>query len=607
MLTEAKEELAKALSVAVQVGEQEALASIEYPKNEFGDLASTIAFSLAKAQKRNPVQIANEIEAKIKLPPAFEKAVATGPYLNFFFSKEFFAKIASAAASAKKKLAKKKKEKVLIEFPSVNPNKPWHMGHLRNALLGDSVSRLLEHAGFVVEREDYIDDLGLQVAQSFWGYKNFPEKPPSNEKFDHWLGKQYVKVSAEAEKPEINEQVRKILHEMEKGGSKTSKDARALVEKCVLAQYQTSFAYGIFHDVLIFESDIAHVIFKEGMERIKKSDRIVQETQGKNAGCLVAKMSGAEFEGMENPDKILIRSDGTATYTGKDVIFHLWKAGLLKGDFAYSEFVSQPNGKMAYKSANGGKKMKFGNADILVNVIGMEQSYPQKVVAQVVHMVAEEGKKKPQLVHLAYEHAALPDVKFSGREGTWIGYTADELLAEGIKRAAEKIKPEITGTEREKIASAIASGAIRFSFLKTCADKKIIFEWDRALSMEGDSAPYVIYAHARCGGILEKAAGRTFGKANGYAYSKEEMALLKKILQFDETTSRAAEEYRPHMLCDYLLDLASAFNKFYTTSPILAEGIDENTASARLEIVKATKKKLADGLELLGIKALEKM
>jgi arginyl-tRNA synthetase len=618
MLSLLKQEIAMLLSQAAGVTHEEALSSLELPKGQFGDLASTVAFSLAKRERKNPVQIAAEIAKKVneqinsKSASLISKVESAGPYINFFYSDFAYAKIASEKA----KPAKKRKEKALIEFPSVNPNKPWHIGHLRNAVLGDSVARILEEAGFAVEREDYIDDLGLQVAQSVWGYSHFKQEPNAK-KFDHFLGEQYVEVAKLIVDKKIEAEVRALLHELEEGNGKNAKLGREIVEKCVKAQYETAFALGIYHDVLVFESDIVRTIFKEGLEKIKQSPAIITETGGKNKGCLVAKMSGAEFEGMESPDKVLIRSDGTATYTGKDVIFQLWKFGLLKSQFKFEKFMGQPTDenarKIAFKTETGSISAKtspsFGRADIVINVIGMEQAYPQKVIAEIFRALGYK-KQAGNSIHLAYEHVGLEDAKFSGRQGTWIGFTADELIEEGKRKAYEKITKEMDETEKRSVASAVAIGAIRYSLLHVSPERKITFKWEEALNFEGDSAPYLMYAHARCCRILEKANEKKIAKAKtaaGYSYSPDEKSLLKLIAQYEGIVQKAASAYRPNVVTDYALDIATAFGKFYNTSPVLADDVPAEARIARLEIVNATKITLAKSLSLLGIEAIEKM
>ncbi|VVB99601.1 Arginine--tRNA ligase [uncultured archaeon] len=598
-----KEKLASAIADAAGVSLEEAERSIEMPKGQFGDVASSICFSLAKREKKSPVELARNIAGKIRLTNWVEYAKAEGPYVNFLLSPAYYNELVSEVNGKKSEFGKgkKKKGRTIIEFPSVNPNKPWHIGHLRNAILGDSVARVLEFSGENVERTDYIDDLGLQVAQSFWGYLTMGKKPAG--KLDLWLGEEYVEASKRFEADEkVQGEVRALLKEMEKGESKNAKACRKLVEDCVAAQYETAFKFSIYHDVLIFESDIVKTIFAEGLAMLKKNGAIVHETEGKNKGCWVPKMTSPEFASIEAPDKILIRSDGTATFTGKDVIFQLWMFGFLKDDFGYAKFMHQPNAHDCHMSSPEGKPHDFGKASRVVNVIGMEQAYPQKVIREILSNMGYK-KEAESSVHLAYEHVGLADAKFSGRQGTWIGYTADELYLEGMKRAEVKIKPEINGAERGAIATAIASAGIRFAFVKTTPEKKIVFNWDIALSLEGDSAPYVIYAHARAHKIFAKAGE---GKAAPLQLEQAEKELLKKVMVFDYVVAEAARQMRPHLVAEYCLDLATLYNKFYNVCPVIALE-DEKTKANRLAINFAALTVMKNALNLLGIEALETM
>jgi arginyl-tRNA synthetase len=526
-----KQEIARMVAQAAGVKEEDVLPTIESGK--MGDLSCKFAFTLSKERKENPAKIAADISGKLKLTDHFDKVEATGPYINFTLSDKAFLSILKDVLSKKEKFGsgKKKKGKIVIEFPSVNPNKPWHIGHLRNALLGDSVARLLEFDGHEVERMDYIDDLGLQVAQSLWGFLNYDSNPAG--KFDSWLGHQYVGISRKFEQDkDLVEGVRDILKSMEEGDNEVAVAGRELAERCVAAQYQTSFDLGIYHDVLVFESDILHTIFDEGMGQIKDNEAVVLEAQGKNIGCWVVKLSEdfeKEFGKMENPDKVLIRSDGTAVYTGKDVIFHLWKFGKLKNDFKYEAFIKQPNGKIAYKTSSKGKPMDFGQAHSVINVIGVEQKYPQRVIVEVLKNLKYDEEAK-NLNHLSYEHVGLPDEKFSGRKGTWIGFTADELIAESKKRVLEKITLEMEDKEKQGIGHIVGVGAIKFSFLRAGSEKRITFTWDSALNMEGDSGPYLQYAFVRTNGILGKAKEK--GSVEAVPLNPSERQLIRKMALF---------------------------------------------------------------------------
>ena len=605
MLDVFKEEIAGMVAKAAGAKAEDVLPTIESGK--MGDLSCKFAFTLAKDKKENPAKIAADMAKKIAISPDFEKLEATGPYINFYLSDKAFLSILKDVLSKKDKYGcgKKKKGKIVIEFPSVNPNKPWHIGHLRNALLGDSVARILEFDGHEVERMDYIDDLGLQVAQSLWGFMNYDQNPTG--KFDAWLGHQYVGVSKKFEEDkDIVEGVRDIVKDMEEGDNEIAKAGRELAEKCVTAQYETAFSLGIYHDVLVFESDILHTIFEEGMGQIKDNEAVVLETKGKNEGCWVVKLSEEfekEFGKMENPDKVLIRSDGTAVYTGKDVIFHLWKFGKLKNEFKYEPFMKQPNGKVAYKTSSAGKSMDFGHAHSVINVIGVEQKYPQRVIVEVLRRLHYDSEAV-NLSHLSYEHVGLPDEKFSGRKGTWIGFTADDLIQESERRVMEKIALEMGADEKSEVAHRVGVGAIKFSFLRAGSEKRITFQWDSALNMEGDSGPYLQYAYVRTNGILAKSKEKA--SVETVTLNPSEKSLLRKMAMFRDAVERGSKDRAPHNIAQYALELATEFSGFYNNSPVL-NAEDPGLRKTRLAITQATGVVLKNALTLLGIECPERM
>ncbi|MBI4399892.1 arginine--tRNA ligase [Candidatus Micrarchaeota archaeon] len=589
------------------VSPQLAEDSIQEAKAEFGDLASTIAFDLAKQLKQNPRVIAENIKSKIEKDKLIEKVEVIGVYLNFFLSSEYYELVLREILKSEEYgSGKKQKKKVLIEFPSVNPNKPWHVGHMRNAILGDSLSNVLEFYGYEIERENYIDDLGLQVAQSIWGYLHLSDR--MDKKADHWLGGQYVEVAKRIEEEEVIKEVKSIVKELEEGDNEISKIGRELAEKCVLAQCETAYKLGIYQDVLVWESDIVRSkLLEKGLELLLESGAAIKETEGKNKGCIVAKLEQLEeFRDLESPDKVLVRSDGTATYTGKDISFQLWKFGIIKTELLFSSFCRQPSGKELFTTGRNGKKMKFGSADIVINVIGVEQKYPQAVINSLLKLMGKE-KEAENSIHLAYEHAWLPEAKFSGRKGTWLGYTVDEVVEEAIERARQEIKnrfKDMSEQEKEKIALAVGIGALRFGFIRTVPEKKIVFKWEEALNFEGDSAPYIQYSYARTARILEK-AGKVGKGDYRLLQTDDEKALIKLLAVFPEVIWKSSRDYRPHYIVDYLLDLAASFSKFYSSSPVLQA--DAELRNARLGLVMATGRVIRSGLTLLGIEAPARM
>jgi arginyl-tRNA synthetase len=588
---EAKERIAEALSSAAGVPKGEALKSMGIAKNQaFGNFESRIAFDIAKRDKVNPVQAAAGIAKKIPKIDIVEKVEAKGPYINFFLSSPYYNETAKSIA---KEVSRQKgaKRKAIVEFPAVNPNKPWHIGHLRNAVIGNCAANLLDFQGYGVERADYIDDLGLQVAQSLWYNVKFPSE--SKEKFDLFVGKQYVEAAKLLENKENEVEIRKVLDEMEKGKGETAKKANAFVEKVVLSQSETSFSYGIFHDYMMFESTIVREFLPIGISMLEKNRALRKETGGKNAGCWVLGLEGDEFKGQLETDKILIRSDGTTTYTGKDIIFHLWKLGLLGKKAKFREMMKQPNGAICYRSSSEGKEMKFGNADVVVNVIGVEQVHPQNIVKYALRKLGY-AEAASNYVHVAYGAVRLPEGKFSGRKGTWLGYTADDLMEEGIEKARERMKDA-----KEDDVRKVVNAAIKYSMLKVGAPKEVVFEWDRALSMEGDSGPYLLYSYVRAMKILEKSSKKeAFGE-----YSQDEKDLLFKLSQFYDAAESSARNYEPSIMANYLVEAAAMFHSYYAKYRVIGEPEE----ASRIGIVKAFANVMEKGLSLLGIETVKEM
>ena len=597
--------------------------TISVPKPEFGDLCTSVAFSLAKELKRNPREIAEKIAEGLRGAGIFSKVDVVGGYINCTLPDSFLLSAADAISLKGKDYCKQKRRglRAVVEYPSVNPNKPWHLGHLRNALLGNAVSNLFALGGYDVIRLDYIDDLGLQVAQSLWGYVNL--QLPQAGKFDLQLGLQYVEVSGRFESGEIEPEVRGLLKRMEEQDNEVSEQARELAVKCLKAQYETAFSLGIYHDLIVFESDLARFLVKEGLEAVKGSGFVKRETQGKNAGCLVIEINGLQ--------KVLLRSDGTMTYLAKDIIFHLWKFGLLKSRLPFAKFLEQPNGLELLGSSRNGKPMGF-SADVMVNIIGVEQSAHQESIKKFI-LLKEPGK---EYIHLAYAHARYANEdgdksgKFSGREGTWQGYIAAELIAKTQEKIAQIVEGRQLG---ENAVHKLADCAIKYAFLKISPEKELIFSWDDALNFNANSGLYIMYSYARICRLLEKARELGVGAAGEGASGKakspakkgpasraakpvpaawsaalapEERLVLRKLLEFGGVVTRSQAELKPSYIPAYLFELASIYTQFYEKLPIVKE-TDDAKRLKRLQICKAVAIVLENGLALLGIDAVERM
>ncbi|NJE07771.1 arginine--tRNA ligase [Thermococcus sp. M39] len=611
----------------------------ETPSMELGDFATTVAFQLARVFRKAPRLIAQEIVEGIKneLPEYILKVeVAGAGYINFFLDYEKFGRLITEEIITKREDYGKsnigKGKKVIVEHTSVNPTKPLHMGHARNSILGDTMARVMKALGYNVEVQNYIDDLGIQFAQVLWGYLNLKEefekiKADIEEKcikenvIDHVLGLLYVEVHKRMEEnPEVEKEVRELMKKLEEGDNEIAELGRRLAEEVVKAQMQTTYRLNIAYDLLSWESDIVRSgIFEEAYEKIEQNEHFEWAKEGKYKGAFIMKL-GDLFPDMENPDMVLIRSDGTATYTGKDIAYHMWKFGLVSADMLYKiwdRVIFEGREHETWTTAKDGKSMpgKFGHADIVINVIGAEQRYPQKVVAYALKLLGYEEAYK-NFHHLAYEHVVRPEGKFSGRKGTWIGFTVDEVVNEAVKRAKELVEeknPNLCEEEKKKIAEAVGIGAIRYNMLKYSPEKIITFRWEDVLNFEGESAPYVQYAHARCASILKKAEEKgitlelekLLENADFSNLDKKEKELIKLLSRFPEIVKEVGTEIKPHLLAWYANEVAMVFNKFYMALPVLKA--EKGILEERLLLVMATKQVLRNVLNLMGIEAPERM
>lgn len=627
----AKQEFVKVLQSGIAavykssgISEEELASSISNSASAYGDLSSSIAFKLAKAAKKQPREVAQAIAAKLQKTRLLSKFSEANGYVNALYDEKEYSKLVIESVFDEKELYGScnvgKDEKVLVEFPSVNPAHPWHIGHLRNAILGDVVSNLLEFCGYRAEREDYIDDLGLQVAQALWGYTNLKdEKKEKSTKFDLFLGEKYVEANKAAENPSVSEQIKLILKDMEHSGTDEAKKARGMAERCVASQYETAFAFGVFHDVLVWESDIVGAkLLDKALKLVKDKKAVEMPKEGKYADCVVLDLEkvrdvASELGSTSERYKVLVRSNGVANYAMKDFAFHLWKFGLLDADFMFSEFpVKQPNGKELYTSSKGGKPAEFGNAKKVVNIIDVRQGHEQATVKALLKLTGHEPEQR-NLFHLAYGQVGIKEGTLSAREGAWLGkernYTADDLLEEATKKALEiaRNSKKISKENAEEVAREVAIAAIRFEFLRVAPEKAVIFDWDSALNFEANSGPYAMYMYARAQRVLEKGNYGMHGiSEDDYKRISREAGfeLVKLIGEAQEMFESACKDYRPNTVAVYLLELASLFSKFYEASPVLQGG---ESREARLAIVFATKQTIGNGLRLLGIKPLETM
>ena len=591
------------------------------PADKPGDYGTPIAFSLARVLKRAPNQIAQQIVEALELPPGVAAAEAVGAYLNFRLDPGTFV----GGVVNEPRIPSSERRKVIVEHTSVNPNKEAHVGHLRNIVLGDATARVLRAVGHDVEVQNYIDDTGRQAAESLFAVTYFNARYNSDNggaslrKYDHWLGELYVRLTEakESDSEAIERGVTEVMHRLERG------ELRSEVERVVRAQLETFNALGAEYDLLVWESDVVNAGFlARGLEVLENSPYTSRPGEGKYAGALV--MDVSEFlPGLEESRIVLVRSDGNAMYVAKDIGYQFWKVGLFEG-LAYERFSRQPTGKPLYTSSAVGELhpdgRSFAHGEEIINVIDVRQSHPQTIVKTALALTdaGESLAAYQNSHHLAYEVVTLEGQAMSGRKG--ITLSIDEVSVEATRRARAVVEEKNPGLDDiEGIARTVGIGALRFAMLKSEARRIIDFRWDQALSLQGDSAPYVQYAHARACSILRAATAAgldpaQIAEAADFAtLGALEVRLARELTRYAKVVEDAAEDLAPHSVAQYALELATAWNGYYNHK-------DENgrpdtqvlrspsgQREARLLLVDRVRQTLADSLALLGIGAPESM
>ncbi|MDD1679439.1 MAG: arginine--tRNA ligase [Methanomicrobiales archaeon] len=522
------------------------------------DLASTIAFSLARVQRRPPVEIARELGARLR---EYEKAglfrvEIKGPYLNFHFGEEYLKKSLQAALQSGYGAIASQEVRIALEHTSANPNGPLHVGHIRNSILGDTLARAFKKGGYRVERQYYVNDIGRQIAIVVWGLTTLG-LPTQQEKEDHYIARIYIAANRALEKdPGQVVEIDELMQRVERGEKEMVRRFREAVSICLEGIKGTLRDLRIHHDRYVWESDF---IRNGDVERV--IERIRKMPQAHEDETLWVDLSE---EGFENR-YILRRSDGTTVYAARDLAFHIWKGR---------------------------------NFEVLIDILGADHKL---IGAQLIATLRLLGEKPPTILH--FEFVSLPEGSMSTRAGKFV--SADELIAEVTEKALEEVtkrRPELSDRAREEIASSVAIAAIRYDIVKVSPEKSTVFDWREALDFERQSGPYIQYAHARACSILEKAG--EFSPAYQIE-GPHEAALVKHISRFPFVLDQVVQELRPHLLAVYARDLADLFNTFYRYVPVLrSEGEVRNS---RLTLVKATQNTLKEALETLGIDALATM
>ncbi len=526
---------------------------------EHADLASTAAFALAKQRKQAPVKIARELAAELVTDARLSgiSIEAKGPYLNFVFGKNYVTNSVKAAVHPGYGTLPRKPIRVVLEHTSANPNGPLHVGHIRNSIIGDTLARVFRKAGYPLEVQYYVNDMGRQIAIVVWGFDNLDSTQLPGEKEDAHIARVYIAANREIEKdPGITQQVNTLMQLVENGDPVTVKKFRREVSRCLDGFKVTMKNLNVAHDRFVWESDfIRNGCTERVIAKIRKLPQAVDDE------TLALDLSAFGF----GNKYVIRRSDGTSVYAARDLAFHAWKSA---------------------------------NFDRVIDVLGADHKL---IGAQLQCTMKLLGEKAPEIVH--FEFVSLPEGSMSTRAGKFV--SADDLITEITKRAFDEVtarRPELDEGIRHSIAKSVGLAAIRYDIVKVSPEKSTVFDWKEALDFERQSGPYIQYAHARACSILEKAG--TFTEWYDLE-TEQEIALAKQIAKFPMVIEKVIAELRPHILATYARELADTFNSFYHFEPVLkSEG---TTRDRRLTLVKAVQNTLQESLETLGIDAIRSM
>ncbi len=625
-----KEKIKKAIEpfIESEFGIKISIRFLKPPKIELGDLTISSGFEIAKKLKKNPIEVSKRIESKLKKLDFIRKTEIKGPgYLNIFFDKEKFVNELLKFEFKREPEYKK----IIVEHTNINPNKAAHVGHLRNAVLGDTFSRLLKFYGENVEVQNYIDDTGVQVADVVYGVLELDKKSIEElkkiEKIDYYLWELYAKVSELSEKePSVKEEKRKSHEKIEKGLSPEKEYAEFISIEVLKRHLKTMRRLNINYDVLPKESDILKLKFWEkAFETLKKKNVIFYQNEGKNSGCWVMKV----FEDGEEREKVIVKSNGTVTYLGKDIAYQMWKFGILGKDFYYKKF---EDSYITTSKEEEASNLNFGNADIVYNVIDKRQSYLQNILKKALKKAGFEREAENshhfsyEIVTLSLSSAELFGLKFdksqkyvevSGRKG--IGVKADDFIDEVYRRAkkeTEKRNPQLHENELNEIAEAVTLSSIRYFLLKFSPNSMIIFDIEKALQFEGETGPYILYTYVRAKNIVKKYYEKFKNenienyKINFEKIDEDEKTTLWELILlnsslYDEVYT-SIKNCDPSIIAKYSFLLSQKFNYFYNNFRILNEE-NQDKRMLRLLTVKLTINSLAFTFNILGFKPVDKM
>jgi arginyl-tRNA synthetase len=630
------------------------------PRRSLGDLSVPIAFELARRLRKAPRAIAQELASAMgPLEGVSRIEAAPNGYLNVFLDRARFlrGRVGAEAASAPVDDALK----VIVEHTAINPNKAAHIGHLRNATLGDTLVRLLRFQSRRVEVQNYIDDTGVQVADVVVGFTSLEHKnlaavqalaADSSVRFDYYCWDLYARVTEWYEEDKSRLEVRAhALHALEEGGNALAEMGAVIADTIVRCHLRTMARMNVDYDLLTWEGDILRLHFwSTAFDQLKTRGAVFLQTEGRLKGCWVmtieensteaaspadATDTTDEDENDEQREKVIVRSNGTVTYVGKDIANQFWKFGLLGRDFYYRIFVKRNAHPLWATTSRPGEAQgtpKFGQASAVYNVIDSRQAYLQQLLKQALATMGFK-READQSTHFSYEMVALshatartlgyqntessgkPFVEVSGRKG--LGVKADDLLDRLIETAEREVttrNPELPEADRRRTAEAIAIAAVRYFLVKFSRGKVIAFDIEEALSFEGETGPYIQYAVVRANNIFAKLHERAgldepaviarLGSIGRDAIDKgdegdELWGLVLEAARLDEIVDASVHSLELAMLAKYAFGLAQAFNAFYHRQPVLNEE-REDARLWRAAGVAYVRKQLTRALDLMG-------
>lgn len=635
------------------------------PKTELGDLAFPAAFDIAKrikqatGEKKNPRELAEALRTNLESHPAVDRAeVAGAGYLNVFINRARFV-IENSELPVLPRADGASYAKFCVEHTSVNPNKAAHIGHVRNSVLGDTFQRILKATGRSVEVQNYIDNTGVQVADVVVGFMFMQhmnldaikqldkELTVAGKRFDYYCWDLYAAVGAAYQtSDELREQRPAVLHLIEEGGNPTAEIAEYVATRNVQCIIRTMERLSIRYDLLPRESEILHLHFwDKAFEKMNELGAIRFVDEGKQAGCWVMPFEEHDGSDEHETDKILVRSNGTITYTGKDIAYQMWKLGILGMDFKYRLFHEYADGKQAWTTtADPGSASvahpEFGIGERIYNVIDTRQSYPQEIVKKGVAAISPE-RGETASIHLAYEMVALspaaaeelgfvlsaedrskPFIEMSGRKG--LGVKADDLIDRLEANALSEVEarhPDLDAATKRTISQQLAVGALRYFLLKFTRNTVIVFDFKEALSFEGETGSFCQYSAVRANSIFRKldhldtvelcrkrvlANEGTVVELLSGELGSDIWSIVILAGRLDETIDAAANSNEPATLAKYTFNLAKAFNLFYHHHHIIAEPDDVRRALL-VTVADQARRSLTAALATLGIEVPKRM